>query len=50
MFSSVTEGVRRIRRICQTTTDTHPMLSHQADDLRLPEGVRPITHRHCDPG
>ena len=29
----------------QTTTDTHHMRSHRDDDFRLPEGVRPITHR-----
>jgi arylsulfatase A-like enzyme len=29
----------------QTTTDTHNMRSHREDDYRLPEGVRPITHR-----
>lgn len=29
----------------QTTTGTHPMRSHRDDDFRLPEGVRPITHR-----
>jgi arylsulfatase A-like enzyme len=29
----------------QTTTDTHNMRSHRSDDYRLPEGVRPITHR-----
>ena len=29
----------------QTTTDTHNMRSHRDDDYRLPEGVRPITHR-----
>lgn len=28
-----------------TTTDTHHMRSHREDDYRLPEGVRPITHR-----
>lgn len=28
-----------------TTTDTHHMRSHRDDDYRLPEGVRPITHR-----
>lgn len=34
----------------QTTTDTHPMRSHREDDFRLPEGVRPITHRFRDAG
>ncbi len=34
----------------QTTTDTHPMRSHRDDDFRLPEGVRPITHRLRDAG
>lgn len=29
----------------QTSTDTHPMRSHRDDAFRLPEGVRPITHR-----
>jgi len=29
----------------QTTTDTHNMRSHRNDDYRLPQGVRPITHR-----
>jgi arylsulfatase A-like enzyme len=29
----------------QTTSDTHHMRSHREDDYRLPEGVRPITHR-----
>ena len=29
----------------QTTTDTHNMRSHRSDGYRLPEGVRPITHR-----
>lgn len=29
----------------QTTTDTHNMRSHRNDEYRLPEGVRPITHR-----
>lgn len=28
-----------------TTTDTHHMRSHRDDDYRLPDGVRPITHR-----
>ena len=34
----------------QTTTDTHNMRSHREDDYRLPEGVRPITHRLNDAG
>lgn len=34
----------------QTTTDTHHMRSHRDDDFRLPEGVRPITHRLRDAG
>jgi len=34
----------------QTTTDTHNMRSHREDDFRLPEGVRPITHRLQDGG
>ena len=34
----------------QTTTDTHNMRSHRSDDYRLPEGVRPITHRLKDIG
>ena len=34
----------------QTTTDTHNMRSHREDDYRLPEGVRPITHRLKDFG
>ncbi|MGC3967353.1 MAG: sulfatase-like hydrolase/transferase [Pirellulales bacterium] len=34
----------------QTTTDTHPMRSHRSDAFRLPEGVRPITHRLRDAG
>ena len=34
----------------QTTTDTHNMRSHREDDYRLPEGVRPITHRLRDVG
>jgi len=29
----------------QTSTDTHHMRSHRDDDYRLPEGVRPLTHR-----
>lgn len=34
----------------QTSTDTHPMRSHRDDGFRLPEGVRPITHRLRDAG
>ena len=34
----------------QTTTDTHHMRSHREDDFRLPDGVRPITHRLQDAG
>jgi arylsulfatase A-like enzyme len=34
----------------QTTTDTHPMRSHRDDGFRLPEGVRPLTHRLRDAG
>ncbi|MEZ6130448.1 MAG: sulfatase [Planctomycetaceae bacterium] len=34
----------------QTTTDTHHMRSHRDDDFRLPDGVRPITHRLKDVG
>lgn len=34
----------------QTSTDTHPMRSHRTDDFRLPEGVRPVTHRLRDAG
>jgi len=34
----------------QTSTDTHPMRSHRADAFRLPDGVRPITHRLRDSG
>jgi N-sulfoglucosamine sulfohydrolase len=34
----------------QTTTGTHNMRSHREDDYRLPEGVRPITHRLQDAG
>ncbi len=34
----------------QTTSDTHNMRSHREDDYRLPEGVRPITHRLRDVG
>ena len=34
----------------QTTSDTHNMRSHREDGYRLPEGVRPITHRLRDVG
>ncbi len=34
----------------QTTTDTHPMRSHREDGFRLPEGVKPVTHRLRDAG
>ncbi len=34
----------------QTTTDTHHMRSHRNDGFRLPEGVRPLTHRLQDAG
>ena len=34
----------------QTTTDTHHMRSHRNDDFRLPDGVRPLTHRLRDAG
>ncbi len=34
----------------QTSTDTHPMRSHRTDAYRLPEGVRPVTHRLRDAG
>jgi arylsulfatase A-like enzyme len=34
----------------QTTTGTHPMRSHRDDAFRLPEGVRPVTHRLRDKG
>lgn len=36
--------------VYQTTTDTHNMRSHRADDFRLPDGVRPFTHRLGDAG
>ena len=29
----------------QTSSDTHNMRSHREDDYRLPEGVKPLTHR-----
>ena len=34
----------------QTTTGTHNMRSHREDDYRLPDGVRPVTHRLNDAG
>ncbi len=34
----------------QTTTDMHHMRSHRDDGYRLPEGVRPVTHRLQDAG
>ena len=34
----------------QTTTDTHHMRSHRSDTFRLPEGVRPMTHRLKEAG
>lgn len=34
----------------QTTTGTHHMPSHRNDDYRLPDGVRPLTHRLQDAG
>jgi len=34
----------------QTSTDTHNMRSHREDDYRLPDGVRPLTHRLGDVG
>ena len=34
----------------QTTTDMHHMRSHRDDGYRLPEGVRPLTHRLKDVG
>ena len=34
----------------QTSTGTHNMRSHREDDYRLPEGVRPLTHRLKDAG
>ncbi|MGV3484694.1 MAG: sulfatase [Planctomycetaceae bacterium] len=34
----------------QTSTDTHHMRSHREDDFRLPEGVRPLTHRLQEAG
>lgn len=34
----------------QTTTGTHNMRSHRKDDFKLPEGVRPLTHRLQDAG
>lgn len=34
----------------QTSTDTQHMRSHRSDAFRLPEGVRPVTHRLRDAG
>ncbi len=34
----------------QTTIDVHHMRSHRDDDFRLPDGVRPLTHRLRDAG
>jgi arylsulfatase A-like enzyme len=34
----------------QTTIDAHHMRSHRDDDFRLPQGVRPLTHRLQDAG
>ena len=34
----------------QTSTGTHNMRSHRDDDYRLPDGVRPVTHRLGDAG
>ncbi len=34
----------------QTTIDCHHMRSHRNDDYRLPEGVRPLTHRLQEAG
>jgi arylsulfatase A-like enzyme len=34
----------------QTSSDTHNMRSHREDGYRLPEGVRPLTHRLGDVG
>ncbi|MCB0687898.1 MAG: sulfatase [Saprospiraceae bacterium] len=34
----------------QTSTDLHNMRSHRDDNFRLPEGVRPLTHRLQDAG
>jgi N-sulfoglucosamine sulfohydrolase len=34
----------------QTTTDTHHMRSHRTDDFKLPQGVRPMTHRLQEAG
>lgn len=33
-----------------TSIDMHHMRSHREDDFRLPEGIRPITHRLHDAG
>ena len=34
----------------QTTTDMHNMRSHRSDGYRLPDGVRPLSHRLRDVG
>lgn len=34
----------------QTTTDTHNMRSHRNDQFRLPDGIRPLTHRLQEAG
>lgn len=34
----------------QTSTDTQHMRSHRSDAFRLPEGVKPVTHRLRDAG
>jgi len=34
----------------QTSTGTHNMRSHREDDFRLPDGVRPVTHRLSEVG
>jgi N-sulfoglucosamine sulfohydrolase len=34
----------------QTSTDTNPMRAHRTDGFKLPEGVRPVTHRLQDGG
>ena len=34
----------------QTSTGTHNMRSHREDDYRLPDGVRPVTHRLSEVG
>src|SRR5687767_2997773 len=34
----------------QTSIDTHHMRSHRDDEFRLPQGVRPLTHRLQEAG